>query len=69
MIGNQKRDAEDDDAAVMIPICRPCFAGDTKIMFNDRNTLLKFFFEHQPSIIQKEQFQTYFMNIYDNENI
>ena len=31
-IGNQKCDNADDDDAVgfMIPMCRPCFAGDTK---------------------------------------
>ena len=30
-IGNQKVDAadDDDDAGVMIPMCGPCFAGDT----------------------------------------
>ena len=24
-------DDDDDEAGVMIPMCRPCFAGDTKI--------------------------------------
>ena len=30
-IGNQKCDTLDADAGVMIPMCHPCFAGDTKI--------------------------------------
>ena len=37
-IGNQKCDNADDDDVVMIPMCRPCFAGDTQKDTNDIQT-------------------------------